>query len=228
MVRDLHFRIEGPLVGQMQEAFAEDWAFTTREVLEGPGWFPSLTEVDTTTARVITDGPDGDLEVTRTVILAAIGSARETIRIITPYFLPDAGLIAALSVAALRGVRVEIVLPAQVNIPVVQWAATAQLWQVLRPGCRVFLTPLPFDHSKLLVIDRKWALVGSSNWDPRSLRLNFELDVELYCTQCAAALDDLAQSRIAEAREVTLGEVDSRGLPVKVLHGLARLLSPYL
>ncbi len=228
IVRDLHFRVEGPLVGQVQEAFAEDWAFTTREVLDGPGWFPALTEVGTTTARVLTDGPDGDLEVTRTVILAAIASARETIRIVTPYFLPDTGLLGALAVAALRGVRVEIVLPARVNIPVVQWAATAQLWQVLRPGCRVFLTPLPFEHSKVLVVDRKWSLVGSSNWDPRSLRLNFELDVELYCTQCSAALDDVVQARIATAREVTLQDVDRRPLPVKIVHGVARLLSPYL
>lgn len=228
MVRDVHFRVEGPLVGQMQEAFAEDWAFATREILDGPGWFPALTEVGTTTARVLTDGPDGDLEVTRTVILAAIASARESIRIVTPYFLPDAGLIAALGVAALRGVRVDVVLPSQVNVPVVQWAATAQLWQVLRPGCRVHLTPLPFDHSKMLVVDRKWALIGSSNWDPRSLRLNFELDVELYCAACAAALDDLVGARIAAAREVSLEEVDARALPVKVLHGLARLLSPYL
>jgi cardiolipin synthase len=228
MVRDLHFRIEGPLVGQMQEAFAEDWAFATREILDGPGWFPALAEIGTTTARVLTDGPDGDLEVTRTVILAAIASARESIRIVTPYFLPDAGLIAALGVAALRGVRVDVVLPSEVNIPVVQWAATAQLWQVLRPGCRVHLTPMPFDHSKVLVVDRKWALVGSSNWDPRSLRLNFELDVELYCSACAAALDDLVGARIASAREVSLEEVDSRALPVKILHGLARLLSPYL
>jgi cardiolipin synthase A/B len=228
MVRDLHFRVEGPLVGQIQESFAEDWAFTTREVLEGPDWFPALTEVGNTTARVITDGPDGDLEVTRMVILAALSTARESVRIVTPYFLPDSGMIAALSVAALRGVRVEIVLPSQVNIPVVQWAATAQLWQVLRPGCRVFCTPMPFDHSKLLVVDRKWALVGSSNLDPRSLRLNFELDVELYCVQCASALDDLVQDRIRSAREVTLEQVDARPLPVKILHGMARLLSPYL
>jgi cardiolipin synthase len=227
-VRDLHFRVEGPIVSQIQESFAEDWAFTTREVLDGPGWFPSLTEVGNTTARAITDGPDGDLEVTRMVILAALASARETVRIVTPYFLPDSGMIAALSVAALRGVRVEIVLPSQVNIPVVQWAATAQLWQVLRPGCRVFITPMPFDHSKVMVVDRKWALIGSSNWDPRSLRLNFELDLELYCVRCASALDDLVQERIVSAREVTLTEVDARSLPVKIVHGVARLLSPYL
>lgn len=228
MVEDVHFRIEGPLVGQVQEAFAEDWLFTTREVLDGPGWFPTLVDVGGTTARAFTDGPEGDIEILRTVILGALATARESVRIVTPYFLPDQGMIAALGVAALRGVKVEIVLPAHVNIPIVQWAATAQLWQVLRPGCRVFLTPLPFDHAKMMVVDRRWSLIGSTNWDPRSLRLNFELDVESYCTECAATLDALIDARIAAAREVSLEEVDARPLPVKLRDGIARLCSPYL
>ncbi len=133
-VRDLHFRLEGPVVGQLQEVFAEDWAFTTKEVLDGPEWYPTLLPRGTTTARCFTDGPDGDLEILRTVLLGALSTARESVRIVTPYFLPDQGLISALTVAALRGVRVDIVLPAKVNIPMVQWAATAQLWQLLRPS----------------------------------------------------------------------------------------------
>jgi cardiolipin synthase len=228
MVRDLHFRIEGPLVGQMQEAFAEDWAFATREVLDGTAWFPSLTEAGSTTARVMTDGPDGDLEILRSVLLGALSTARESVRILTPYFLPDAATIAALTVAALRGVRVEIVLPSKVNIPLVQWAAAAQLWQVLRPGCRVYFSPMPFDHAKLMVVDGRWGLFGSTNWDPRSLRLNFELDVEVYCRECAAAFDAIIDERIAASRQVTLAEMDARPLPIKVRDGVTRLMSPYL
>jgi len=228
MVRDVHFRLEGPIVGQVQEVFAEDWAFTTNEVLDGPEWYPDLLGAGDTTSRCFTDGPDGDIEILRTVLLGVLAAARTSVRIVTPYFLPDQAMTAALTVAALRGVRVDIVLPEHVNIPVVQWAATAQLWQVLRPGCRVFVTPLPFDHSKLLVVDRTWSLFGSSNWDPRSLRLNFELDVECYDTELAVRLDDEITRRIAEGREVTLAEVDARPLPIKLGHGLARLFSPYL
>ncbi len=227
-VRDLHFRLEGPIVAQLQEVFAEDWAFMTREVLDGPEWYPRLLPAGDTTARAFTDGPDGDLEILRTVLLGALSSARESVRIVTPYFLPDQGLISALTVAALRGVRVDIVLPAQVNIPLVQWAATAQLWQVLRPGCRVHLTPLPFDHTKLMVVDRSWVLFGSSNWDPRSLRLNFELDVECFDPRLAERLDEEVRTRIALATELTLQDVDSRPAWKKLGHGLARLLSPYL
>jgi cardiolipin synthase len=228
MVRDLHFRLEGPIVGQLQEVFAEDWAFTTRELLDGPQWFPTLLTAGRTTMRAFSDGPDGDLEILRTVLLGALATARESVRIVTPYFLPDQGLISALTVAALRGVRVDIVLPARVNIPMVQWAATAQLWQVLRPGCRVYYTPLPFDHTKLLVVDRAWALFGSSNWDPRSLRLNFELDVECYDPELAERLDEEVRSRIASATEITLADVDGRAQWKKILHGAARLMAPYL
>ncbi|MEK0430523.1 MAG: hypothetical protein RL139_327 [Gemmatimonadota bacterium] len=227
-VRDLHFRLAGPVVAQVQDAFAEDWAFTTGEFLDGPAWYPRLEEAGHSVARVITDGPDGDLEILNKILLGALAMARESVRIVTPYFLPDPGLIAALGVAALRGVRVDIVLPAHGNIPPVQWAATAQLWQLVRPGCRVYCTPRPFDHTKLMVVDRRWALIGSTNWDPRSLRLNFELDVELYCSATAAALDAIAEERIASAHEVTLAELDARSFPVKVRDGVARLFSPYL
>lgn len=228
MVRDLHFRLEGPIVGQMQEVFAEDWAFTTGEILEGAAWYPTLLPAGDTSARCFTDGPDGDIEILRTVLLGALSVARESVRIVTPYFLPEQPLVSALNVAALRGVRVDIVLPSKVNIPLVQWAATAQLWQVLRPGCRVHVTPMPFDHTKLMVVDREWALFGSSNWDPRSLRLNFELDVEVHDPKLAAQLDQVVVQRIASAQEVTLADVDARPLPVKLGHGLARMLSPYL
>jgi cardiolipin synthase len=227
-VRDLHFRLEGPIVGQLQEAFAEDWAFTTREILDGAPWYPTLIPVGNTTARCFTDGPDGNLEILRTVLMGALASARQSVRIVTPYFLPDQPTIAALAVAALRGVSVDIVLPEHVNIPLVKWAASAQLWQVLRPGCRVFYTPMPFDHSKLMIVDADWVLFGSSNWDPRSLRLNFELDVECHDPHLAAQLDAIVEGRILSGRRITLEEMDARRPMTKIRDGMARLLSPYL
>ncbi|MBF5040962.1 cardiolipin synthase [Aggregicoccus sp. 17bor-14] len=226
--RDLHFRMEGPVVAHLQESFAEDWAFTTREVLEGEAWFPQLGAVGPMLARGISDGPDEDFETLRTLLLGALACARESVRIVTPYFLPDAALNTALNVAALRGVRVEIVLPEKGNLPVVQWASRAQLWQVLEPGCRVFLSPPPFDHTKLMVVDSTWGLVGSANWDPRSLRLNFEFNVELYDPAFARELDAMVDARLRAARPLTLAEVDARSLPAKLRDGLARLLSPYL
>lgn len=226
--RDVHFRLDGPVVSQLMETFTEDWAFVTGELLEGPAWFPPLAPAGGTAARVLTDGPDDDFEVIRTVLLGALAAARESVSVVTPYFLPDQAMIAALAGAAFRGVRVTILIPERGNIPLVRWATPALLWQVLAPGCRVFLSPPPFDHAKLMVVDRSWALFGSTNWDPRSLRLNFEVDVECHDPEFAARVDELVQQRLADSRPITLAEVDGRPLPVRLRDGLARLLSPYL
>ncbi len=108
------------------------------------------------------------------------------------------------------------------------WAAFGQLWQVLERGCRVWSSPGPFDHSKLMVVDGAWTLLGSANWDARSLRLNFELNVECYSVEFGAHMEGLVQARINAARPVTLDEVNARSLPVKVRDGVARLFAPFL
>lgn len=227
-IQDLHFLLDGPIVGQLMEAFAEDWAYTTRELLEGPAWFPAPVHAGTTPARAIVDGPDEDFEKLRWTVQGAIATARRSVHVVTPYFLPDPSLITALNVAAMRGVAVDIVLPARTNHPVVQWAMQALLWQVVRRGCRVFFSPPPFDHGKLLVVDGAWSLVGSANWDPRSLRLNFELNVESYDRAFASRLEEIFCRKREASRQVSLEELDGRALPVRLRDGVARLFSPYL
>ncbi|HET8539917.1 MAG TPA: phospholipase D-like domain-containing protein [Anaeromyxobacter sp.] len=225
---DLHARLEGPVVEHLQSAFAEDWLFTTGEPLEGSAFFPPLRRAGDVLARGVADGPDEDFEAIRWILLGALATARERVTIVTPYFLPDAGLVTALDVAVMRGIEVDVVLPERGNLTIVQWAQTAGLWQVLERGCRVWLSPPPFDHTKLMAVDGAWSLLGSANWDPRSLRLNFELDVECYDPGLAARVEALARERIGRARRVTLADVDGRPLPVKLRDGVARLFSPYL
>jgi cardiolipin synthase A/B len=225
---DLHARMQGPVVAHLQSAFAEDWLFTTGEVLDEDRFFPPLPAAGSVVARGVTDGPDEDFETIRFLLLGALATARRRVRIVTPYFLPDTALVTALNVASLRGVDIGIVVPARTNLPLVQWAQTAQLWQVLDRGCRVWLSPEPFDHTKLMVVDGEWTLLGSANWDPRSLRLNFELDVECWDADLAARAEALVDERIERGREVTLAQVDGRPLPMKLRDGVARLLSPYL
>jgi cardiolipin synthase len=106
-VQDLHFRITGPVVAQFQEAFADDWAFCTGELLQGESWFSAVEPDGPVLARGIPDGPDDDFETLRLTLLGAIACARSSILVVTPFFLPDASLIAALNVAALRGVQVD-------------------------------------------------------------------------------------------------------------------------
>jgi cardiolipin synthase A/B len=226
--QDLHFRIEGPVVAHLQETFADDWYFSAREDLEGPRWFPKLETAGPIAARGVADGPDEDFEIFRWTALGALASAKSSVRILTPYFLPDLAMITALNLAAMRGVDVDIVLPSKSNLPYVHWATFGILWQVLQRGCRVWLTPPPFDHSKLMLVDNCWTLLGSANWDPRSLRLNFEFNVECYDPALALALEDIARQKLAQARQVTVEELDARSLPIKLRDGVLRLFTPLL
>jgi cardiolipin synthase len=225
---DLHFRFEGPVVGHLAQAFADDWQFTTAESLTGELWFPALAAAGQVAARGIVDGPDEDHDKLRLTLLGGLACARSRVSIVTPYFLPDAALITALNVAALRGVEVDILLPQRNNLLLVEWASRSLWWQVLEHGCRVWLSPPPFDHTKLMVVDGTWSLVGSGNWDPRSLRLNFEFDVECYDAELGRRMDALVESKRHVAREVTLADVDGRRLPARLRDSVARLFSPYL
>lgn len=227
-VRDLHFRVDGPVVAQLQEAFVNDWAFTTDETLDGDLWFPNLNEADGIVARVIADGPDADFETVRWTLLAALAEAQNSVKILTPYFLPESTLITALNLAALRGVRVDIILPAKSNLRYVDWASHAMWWQVLERGCRIWLTQPPFDHSKLVIVDDHWVLLGSANWDIRSLRLNFELTVEAYGRDFAEKMNQIVTGKLQGAREISLDDVDGRSYAAKLRDSIVRLFSPYL
>lgn len=227
-VQDLHFRAQGPVVTQMQEAFADDWLFTTGESLRGDKWFACPESAGQVFARAVIDGPDEDFEKLRWTLLGALSIARYSVQIVTPYFLPDRALVAALNVAAMRGVKVDILLPQQSNLPFVQWASRAMWWQVLEHGCQLWLTPPPFDHSKVMLVDGCWVLIGSANWDSRSLRLNFEFNLECYDLALAERLEKLIDAKRNQARRVTMEEVDGRSLPVRLRDGIARLATPYL
>jgi cardiolipin synthase len=236
-VRDMHFELRGPVVTQLLEVFAEDWAFAADEVLLGDGasdqanasWAPSLDTAGEMLARGVRYGPDDpDIGRIKLVLVGALAAAQRSVRIMTPYFLPDDAVCQALDVAAMRGVTVDIVLPDQNNLALVGWASTALLWQVLGRGCNVWMSPPPFDHTKLIVVDGAWAMFGSGNWDDRSMRLNFEFNVETYDRDLATFLDRHVTGVIARSRRKTLAEVDGRSLPIRLRDGIARLFSPYL
>lgn len=224
----LHFKIEGPVVMALQEAFAIDWAFTTGESLVGPTWFPRLQRCGSVGARGIPDGPDEDLDKINEIILGALAVASKRVRIITPYFLPEASILNALMVTAMRGVEVDIILPSKNNIAIMNWAVIPQLPHLIEKGCRVYMTSDPFDHTKLFVVDGLWSLIGSTNWDARSMRLNFEYNIECYSEELAEKLDEIIDQKMARAKLVTVKEIQSRSLAVQLRNGAARLLSPYL
>jgi len=226
-VVDLHFEVSGPVLVQMAEAFLEDWTFVTDEPPHGlDEQFPE--ETGEAFCRGISAGPNEDFEKLQWLIIGAISCAQHSVHIMTPYFIPSRPLVAMLKATALRGVAVEIVMPCRNNLPYVAWASQAYQKELLQYGVRIFYQPPPFVHSKLLLIDDQYALVGSANLDPRSLRLNFEFNLEVYDRQLARDLSKhFADCRNA-AREVTLDEVEERSLALRLRDALFKLFSPYL
>lgn len=227
-VSDMHFRVRGPVVRQLQRAFAEDWAFCADEVLHGDLWFPELAPVGDLTAIGIPDGPDEDLEVMPKVIVAALNAARKEVCVMTPYFLPDQQLIWALNLASLRGVEVTVITPRNNNIPPVRWAARTLYPLLMVKGVRIFEAEGPFDHSKFMSVDGSWSLIGSTNWDPRSLRLNFEFNLACFDEDLASALRQAFDRKLSGAKQVTLEELEKASLVERLRDGVARLFLPVL
>jgi cardiolipin synthase A/B len=227
-VQDLHFKFTGPVVAQLQRVFAEDWSFCAGETLDDALWFPKLSETGQTHALGIVDGPDEDFEVMPVALFAALNAARHRVCIMTPYFLPPATLMAALKLCATRGVDVSIVTPAQNNIPIVSWAARTLYPELLHAGCRIFESPPPFDHSKIFLIDDAWSIVGSTNWDPRSLRLNFEFNVACHDLDLASRIEVIFDQKKAESIEVTEAALEAATKFERLRNGFARLFIPLL
>jgi cardiolipin synthase len=227
-VEDVHFRVRGPVVGQLMLTFAEDWHFTTGEVLDGACWWPELGSAGGVLARGISSGPDDDLGKLEAVMAAAVNEARHRLRIVSPYFLPDERLSSAIVLAALRGVEVQLVIPERSDHPLVDWAVRGHLDTFLRAGVACHATPPPFDHSKLATVDGGWTLLGSANWDVRSLRLNFEFNLECYGEETARDIDRLIDAKIGRARPLPLAEISDRSLAARYRDAAARLMLPYL
>lgn len=232
MAHDTHFRIEGPVIADIFSVAAEDWYFASGERLHGEAW-----RTDSGSARqpgsaifmrALPSGPDSSLEANHKMLMGAFSVARRSIRIMSPYFLPDRELVSALTTAARRGVDIDIVVPSANNLVLVDHAMTAQFDQVVRSYCRVWRCKGPFDHSKLLVVDSTWAFVGSSNLDPRSLRLNFEIDVEVLDPGFAGKIEARIEASIGTATEVTLEGLRAKPFFERLIDRILWLGSPYL
>lgn len=225
-VQDTHFRLNGPIVHQMEQVFLEDWAFSTgdyEQVLS-----PVPEEAGQALCRTITVGPNQDLNKLGMIMIGAASLAHRNLTIVTPYFLPSKELVGALQSAALRGVSVNIVLPARNNLPYVKWATENMLWELLQYGVNVYYQPPPFAHTKLFLVDELYAHIGSANIDPRSLRLNFEMVVEVYEQWFVRKLSQHVDRVINRSRRVTLQELDSRSFLVRARDSICWLFSPYL
>jgi cardiolipin synthase len=226
-VEDLHFRITGPVVAQMEQTFLADWLFCTGREESLPtccGTGPAGEAF----CRVVADGPNDDIDRLAMIMVGAAAAAHERIFIMTPYFLPSRELVGALQSAALRGVMVHILLPAKNNLPYVKWASDNMLWELLKHGVRIAYQPPPFVHTKLFLVDDVYSIIGSANIDPRSLRLNFEMVLEIFDPAVNQSLRGRFVQALARSRETSLAEMDGRSLPVRIRDSLCWLFTPYL
>ena len=231
MAHDTHFRIRGPVTRQLMDSFAHEWEFTTKERLDGPLWFhsnPGFLQQEDIPIRVVPSGPDKTVGSNQSMVMAALSVAQHHVRIQSPYFLPDIVLIGALVTAARRGVIVDVVIPGNNNLKLVSAAMDAQLDQLVRAGVRIWRSTGAFDHSKLMTIDGIWSYAGSSNLDPRSLRLNFELDLEVYDRKLARQIEERIDNVIRSSKRVTLEELRCQPFGVRLRNRLIWLASPYL
>lgn len=224
-VEDMHFRFAGPIVRQIEAVFLFDWAFATgRQTSVSRG---EIAPVGDAACRSVENGPTRDAERLTTLIQTAIASARRRVLIMTPYFLPGPALIGALQSAALRGLDVQIVLPAKNNLPFVEWASRQALAELMLRGVKILYRPPPFAHTKLLVLDDDYALVGSPNLDPRSLRLNFELAVEIFDPVGVEKLAEHIDLIAEKSQAYTLTELRSRRWPTRMRDAFFWLFSSY-
>ncbi|MCB2106207.1 MAG: hypothetical protein KDE14_00845, partial [Rhodobacteraceae bacterium] len=227
-VRDIHFRVAGSVIDQMAALFEEDWNFATREDIALPRWRGEGSAAHPVIARLVPDGPDSHFEKLLWVMLGAIAASTHSIKIMTPYFLPGPILTSSLLTAAQRGVVVEIILPERSNIPLFDWAVQANFRKLVERGIKIWQSGSPFDHSKLFVVDGVWSLIGSTNWDQRSLRLNFEANLECFDAAFAASLTAYFDRRKDESRPVVIESLLALPLWKVVRNNAVRLLSPYL
>lgn len=187
--RDAHLRIEGPAVLQLQQVFAEDWFFATGEPLTDLTLYPDPGEVGGIVAQVITGGPTGPSNVTRLVLFEAIAQARKSITLMTGYFVPPAELAMALEAAAMRGVRVRIMVPGRSSYLWTIYAGRSYYDSLLEAGVEIYEYQRGAMHAKTITVDGEWSLVGSANLDSRSLALNFEVGLAVADARIASQLE---------------------------------------
>ena len=225
-VRDVHFWCRGPLVEQLRDAFLLDWGFVT-------GHYEELRtgcrdESGDCLCRIVLEGPGTSTDQLHDILCAVITGAKRRVCLMTPYFLPTHEMIGSLRAAALRGVRVDVLLPATNNLPYMHWATRHLLPQLLQAGVRVCYQPGPFTHTKLLLIDDMYAQIGSANIDPRSLRLNFEVNVEVFDTSFARRMKAFFDASFQSGKTVSSEELRGSPLPMRLRDAFFWLFSPYL
>jgi cardiolipin synthase A/B len=216
--RDTMFRVEGPVVAQLQAAFMDNWIKSSGEVLDGEAYFPELLPAGDVSAQVFISSPKDGVENVRLMYLLSLSAARQSIRLSTPYFVPGDLTEEALFDACARGVQVEIIVPGAItDAKPVRHASRAKWGPLIQAGVRFYEYQPTMYHCKIMIVDDVWVSVGSANFDNRSFRLNDEANLNIYSRTFAEEQIRIFEEDKANSREVTYEQWKRRGLGKRLL-----------
>jgi cardiolipin synthase A/B len=225
---DMMARITGPVTRQLQVIFFEDWFYETDTLIEDPEYFPPATAEGDVAIQVVPTGPDLPTEAFQDLVVQAIFSARRRVTITSPYFVPDEATLMALRAAAVRGLRVEVVVPYRSNYRLVDAASEFYCEHLMRHGVRIFRFRDGLPHGKTMTVDGRLAMFGSANYDVRSFQLNFELNLLIHSPDAVADLMRMQELYLKRSIEVIPGTWPSPHLPGRLKRNLAKLFSRLL
>jgi cardiolipin synthase len=227
--RDTHYRIEGPVVAQLQAAFADDWTKVKGSVLHGGEYFPELKEHGSNLAQVFKSSIEGGAESMHLMYLLSIGAAKKSIHLSMAYFVPDALTRDAMVAALKRGVRIQIILPSRyIDKPLVRSASRGTWGVLLRSGAEIYEFQPTMYHCKLLIVDELWVSVGSTNFDSRSFKLNDESNLNVYNQEFAERQVADFKVDLTRSRQITFQEWESRPLTEKAWEYSLKIIRPQL
>jgi cardiolipin synthase len=226
--RQTDVRIEGPVVASLQSAFVENWLEATGNVLGGEPYFPPLSRRGSVFAQVVRSSPAGGSFSMYTMFLLAMSSARRSIYITNPYFLPDQRMTRALTEAAGRGVRVVVILPGAIDNNIVRHASRSQFGPLLEAGIEIYEYQAGLLHAKTMTVDGIWATIGSTNLDTRSFALNDEVNAVVYHNELVGQLEKVFADDLTYSRKVDFERWRSRGFFEHLLEILSFPVRPQL
>ena len=210
--RDTNARIEGPVVKFLQASFAESWLETTAIAIGGEGYFPRLEPVGKLPAQIVSSSPAGGSFQNYMLFLLSINSARNSILITNPYFIPDPVMTEALLKAVSRGVRVAVLAPGKIDSRLTYVASRSHYGKLLRSGVEIYEYQAALMHAKTMVVDGIWATIGSTNFDNRSFALNQELNLTVYDGGITQRLEEIFREDLKHAKKITYEEWKSRSV----------------
>ncbi|MEO6687769.1 MAG: phospholipase D-like domain-containing protein [Dokdonella sp.] len=227
--RDTHFRVEGPVVAQMQASFLDNWMKVTGKALHGGAYFPSLEMAGNVEAQMFLSSPTGGGESMELMYLLAIVAASESIKLEAAYFIPDEIALHALIEARARGVHVEVIVPGKYSDSGLTRQASRGTWgPLLKAGVKIHEYQPTMFHCKVLIIDGVLTSVGSTNFDPRSFRLNDEASLNAYDTSFADAQSRIFEQDKAKSVEFTLQMWEERSFMDRAREWVSSLLQSQL